>query len=241
MPAIELAEVTKRYRGRAAVEELSLAVEPGRIYALLGPNGAGKTTTIQVLLGFVTPDAGRVRVAGVDVVAAPVAARAKVAYVPETVQLYPQLSGLENLDYFSRLAGHRLPPAGLRDGLQRAGLAPEAADRPAATYSKGMRQKVGLAIAFAKRAEVLLLDEPTSGLDPRAAHEFNALTRDVAAGGVAVLMATHDLLRAQQVAHGLGILHEGRLRVERRGDEVSLGALEQLYLDFVGAPPALGA
>jgi len=128
--------------------------------------------------------------------------------------------------------------------LQRAGLTGESADRRVVTYSKGMRQKVGLAIAFAKGAQVLLLDEPTSGLDPHAAQEFNLATAAIAATGVAVLMATHDLMRAQQLARRIGVLHEGRLRIERNARDVSLAELETLYLAAVNptashaAPPA---
>ncbi len=175
---IALDKVTKQYATHTAVDGLSLSVAGGEIYALLGPNGAGKTTTINMLLGFIAPDRGTLQIAGRNVADDPAAARANIAYIPEQVQLYPQLSGIENLDYFSRLAGHRLSAADLSAMLTRVGLSSEAATRRAGSYSKGMRQKVGIAIALAKRARVLLLDEPTSGLDPSASAEFVALLKE---------------------------------------------------------------
>lgn len=231
--SIVLNKIIKRYATHTAVDALSLQVEAGSIYALLGPNGAGKTTTINILLGFVRPDSGSVRIAGHDVLADPARARAHTAYIPEQVQLYAQLSGLENLDYFSRLAGHRLKNEELGRMLSRVGLSHEAAQRRAGTYSKGMRQKVGIAIALAKRARVLLLDEPTSGLDPSASAEFNALLAEVASEGVAVLMATHDLFYAHQVATHWGVLAAGTLVAEQPTAALSLKELEALYLSVI--------
>lgn len=212
---VALDKVTKQYATHTAVDGLSLTVAGGEIYALLGPNGAGKTTTINMLLGFIAPDRGTLQVAGRNVADDPAAARANIAYIPEQVQLYPQLSGIENLDYFSRLAGHRLSVADLGGMLKRVGLSPEAAIRRAGSYSKGMRQKVGIAIALAKRARVLLLDEPTSGLDPSASAEFVALLREVALEGVAVLMATHDLSGSPDAHPGAGTV-PGRLGLRRK-------------------------
>jgi ABC-2 type transport system ATP-binding protein len=231
---IELDNVTKRFGAQVAVSSLSLAVPRGSIYALLGPNGAGKTTTIKMLLGFITADQGAIRVAGHDVAVNVRAARGCSAYIPEQVQLYPQLSGTENLDYFTRLAGHRLTAARLAELLSQVGLNTEAMHRRASTYSKGMRQKVGIAIALAKQAQVLLLDEPTSGLDPSAANEFNTLLKEVANTGVAVLMATHDLFRAHQVATHWGVISNGKLIAERPPHtQISLSELEALYLKLL--------
>jgi ABC-2 type transport system ATP-binding protein len=231
---IALNEVTKRYATHTAVDSLSLSVAEGQVYALLGPNRAGKTTTINMLLGFVVPDSGSLQVAGCSVADNPAAARAHIAYIPEQVQLYPQLSGVENLDYFSRLAGHRLLANDLSRLLSRVGLSNEAAGRRAGSYSKGMRQKVGIAIALAKRAKVLLLDEPTSGLDPSASAEFVTLLKEVAGDGVAVLMATHDLFYAHQVATQWGVLAEGKLVAEQpAAAEFSLQQLETRYLSLI--------
>jgi ABC-2 type transport system ATP-binding protein len=232
LPAIELGNVVKRYDGVTAVDQLSLNVEPGEVYALLGPNGAGKTTTIRMLLGFVAADSGVVRAAGLALPAQAVEVRRALAYIPEQVNLYGKLSGVENLDYFSQLAGKRHARRELEAMLAQAGLGPAAADQRVEKYSKGMRQKVGIAIALAKDAKVLLLDEPTSGLDPSAANEFTARIRDVAARGVSVLMATHDIFRAHQVARRVGVLARGRLVAERHAGSVTLQALESEYLSL---------
>jgi ABC-2 type transport system ATP-binding protein len=169
----------KKFGSAIALHALDLNVAPGEIYALLGPNGAGKTTTINCLLGFLQPDAGRALIDGLDVVREPLETKRRLAYIPEQVNLYGTFSGVENLAYFSELAGHRYPDTDLRRFLTEAGLQAEAHDRRVSGYSKGMRQKVGIAIALAKQAKALLLDEPTSGLDPSASHEFSQLLRQL--------------------------------------------------------------
>ena len=232
---IRVERLVKRYGGRAAVDGVSLAVEPGEVYALLGPNGAGKSTTLACLLGFVVPDAGRALVGAVDVAADPAAARRRLAYVPEQVSLYDDFTGVENLAYLAELAGRRLAPGELRALLAEVGLPPEAHGRRVGGYSKGMRQKVGLAIALAKGAEALLLDEPTSGLDPSASHEFSQALARLRAGGVAVLMATHDLFRAREDAVRIGILAGGRLVAEFAAADVGHDAIERRYLAEVRA------
>jgi ABC-2 type transport system ATP-binding protein len=231
-PAIQLENVVKQYAGVTAVNQLSLSVAPGEVYALLGPNGAGKTTTIRMLLGFVAADSGNVRVAGFALPAQAADARRALAYIPEQVNLYGKLTGIENLDYFSQLAGKRHSKRDLESMLVQAGLDAAAASRRVEKYSKGMRQKVGIAIALAKDAKILLLDEPTSGLDPTAANEFTARIREVAARGVAVLMATHDIFRAHQVSQRVGVLACGRLVAERHAASVTLQALEAEYLSL---------
>jgi len=231
-PAIQLENVVKQYAGMTAVNQLSLSVAPGEVYALLGPNGAGKTTTIRMLLGFVAADAGNVRLAGFALPAQAADARRALAYIPEQVNLYGKLTGIENLDYFSQLAGKRHAKKDLEGMLVTAGLDASAATRRVENYSKGMRQKVGIAIALAKDTKVLLLDEPTSGLDPTAANEFTARIREVAARGVAVLMATHDIFRAHQVAQRVGVLARGQLVAERHAASVTLQALEAEYLSL---------
>ncbi len=227
---LETRKLSKSYGDVAALRELDLLVQPGEIYCLLGANGAGKTTTINLLLGFIAPSAGSAHVAGIDVVADPNGARQRLAYIPETVMLYGALTGLENLKYFSELAGQTLANDALRDCLSRAGLAPAAHDRPLKGYSKGMRQKVGVAIAIAKRARALLLDEPTSGLDPKASNEFSELILALARDGAAILMATHDLYRAKETGTRIGIMREGVLRAQFAAAEISHTALEQAYL-----------
>ncbi|MDI4231744.1 ABC transporter ATP-binding protein [Bradyrhizobium sp. Arg237L] len=203
--------LTKRFNGFTAVDDLSLSVAAGEIFALLGPNGAGKTTTINCFLGFLSPDEGRVVVDGLDVGTHALEAKRRLAYIPEQVNLYGHFSGVENLAYFDELAGARHDDTALRQFLSEAGLQADAHDRRVSGYSKGMRQKVGIAMALAKSAKALILDEPTSGLDPSASHEFTVLLRRFAESGAAVLMATHDLFRAKEVASRVGIVRHGKL------------------------------
>jgi ABC-2 type transport system ATP-binding protein len=227
--------LTKRFNGTIAVDDLSLTVAPGEIFALLGPNGAGKTTTINCFLGFLAPDSGRVTVDGLDVAAHALETKRRLAYIPEQVNLYDHFSGLENLAYFSELAGACHEDAALRRFLSDAGLYAEAHDRRVSSYSKGMRQKVGVAVALAKDAKALILDEPTSGLDPSASHEFSRLLRRFALRGAAVLMATHDLFRAKEVAARVGIVRHGRLAHTLTAAELSHTDLEKLYLETMEA------
>jgi len=230
--ALHLDSVSLAFGGHRALDALSLTLAPGEVYALLGPNGAGKTTTINLILGFLAPDAGTIMV---DAVADPLAARARTAYLPETVMLHPALTAIENLRYFTLLAGRRIDAARARTLLTDAGLQADAHGRRADGFSKGMRQKVGVAIALAKEARLLLLDEPTSGLDASAANDLSATIRAASARGIAVLMATHDLFRVHDVAGRLGILRDGRLVDERETTSLDPAALERLYLETLAA------
>ncbi len=230
---LQARELCKNYGDVVALRSLNLRVAPGEIYCLLGANGAGKTTTINLLLGFIAPTSGQALVGEIDVARDAAAARRQLAYIPETVMLYGALSGLENLEYFSKLSGQRHEQTALHGFLARAGLAPDAHARPLKGYSKGMRQKVGVAIALAKQARALLLDEPTSGLDPKASNEFSELILDLARNGAAILMATHDLFRAKETGTRIGIMREGVLRAEFAAADVSHGALEEAYLEHM--------
>jgi ABC-2 type transport system ATP-binding protein len=223
--------LTKRFSGTVAVDALNLRVAPGELYALLGPNGAGKTTTINCFLGFLEPDGGKVTIDGLDVAADAQATKRLLAYIPEQVNLYGHFSGVENLAYFAELGGHRYDDATLRRFLLESGLQGDAHDRRVSGYSKGMRQKVGIAIALAKQAKALLLDEPTSGLDPSASHEFSRLLAQLRGRGVAILMATHDLFRAKEDATRVGIMRHGQLVRELTAAEISHTDLEKLYLE----------
>jgi len=221
----------KCFGDRWALDALDLEIRPGNIQCLLGANGAGKTTTIHLFLGFLEPTAGAAYVNGRDVAKETQAARADLAYVPEQVNLYPTLTGLENLVYFTRLARRSIPDvASLKRYFEQVGLDVQATDIRVEHYSKGMRQKVGLAIALAKGARALLLDEPLSGLDPRAANEFCTLLRKMADGGAAVLMVTHDLFRAREVGDRIGIMKDGSLVEDVAAAALSHTQLEQLYL-----------
>jgi ABC-2 type transport system ATP-binding protein len=231
---LEAVNLTKKYNGVTALDDLTLRVMPGEVFCLLGANGAGKTTTINLFLNFVPPTAGAARINGLDVTQQPLETKKYLAYIPETVMLYKNLTGLENLEYFSALAGRSdYTRAQLLDFLKQVGLQPEAADKRVSTYSKGMRQKVGIAIALAKNAKALLLDEPTSGLDPKAANEFSALLTKLSRHGVAVLMATHDLFRAKESGTRVGIMRQGRLVRTLDTIEVGHADLERIYLEHM--------
>jgi ABC-2 type transport system ATP-binding protein len=231
---LECRQLSKRFGAVLALDALDLQVAAGEVFCLLGANGAGKTTTINLFLGFHTPTSGTLSVDGVDPAADPHAARARLAYIPEQVNLYPLLTGLENLEYFARLAnGRRLSREELLGYFTQAGLSHADAQRPVGEYSKGMRQKVGIAIALAKQARGLLLDEPLSGLDPQAALEFCALLARLRERGAAVLLATHDLMRAREVGTRVGIMRAGRMLDVRDTARLSHAELEPVYLDLM--------
>lgn len=231
---LEAHALTKRYNGVTALNALTLTVAPGDVFCLLGANGAGKTTTINLFLNFITPTSGTALVNGLDVTKEPLETKRHLAYIPETVMLYKNLTGLENLEYFAALAGKPdLSREQLIGYFREVGLAVEAADRRVGTYSKGMRQKVGIAIALAKGARALLLDEPTSGLDPKASNEFSDLLRRLSGNGVAVLMATHDLFRAKESGTRVGIMKHGTLVAQHTTDEFGHADLERIYLEHM--------
>ncbi|MCX2678682.1 ABC transporter ATP-binding protein [Galbibacter sp. EGI 63066] len=230
---IIIKDLTKKYGEFTALNQLNLHVRPGEIYCLLGANGAGKTTTINILLGFVSPSSGQVSINGYPVTGNASQTKKYLAYIPETVTLYPNLTGIENLKFFSSLAGYTINKDELSQLLIKAGLQEVAHQKSLRSYSKGMRQKVGIAIALAKNAKVLLLDEPISGLDPKAANEFSETLKSLSAGGTTILMATHDIFRAREVAHRIGIMNEGNLVSELEAQKISANKLEQLYLKTV--------
>lgn len=231
---LEAIALSKSFNGHEALTGLNLNVEPGEVFCLLGANGAGKTTTIHLFLGFLTATSGQALVDGLDVARQPLETKRRLAYIPEQVQLYSSLTGLENLAYLTALAtGSEPDQKTLLESLERAGLEPEAGHRRLSTYSKGMRQKVAIAVALAKGARALLLDEPTSGLDPKAANELSNLLRELADDGVAVLMATHDLFRAKEVGRRLGIMKRGSLLDVLSAQAVDHRELERIYLEHM--------
>lgn len=232
---LEARELTKTYEaGRPpALDRLNLTVPGGEVFCLLGPNGAGKTTTVNLFLNFIEPTSGQAIVCGVDAAREPLETRRRLAYIPETVMLYGALTGLENLEYFTQISGgRRHSRQDLLALLVEAGLAEDAALRRVSGYSKGMRQKVGIAVALARQAQALLLDEPTSGLDPLAANEFSALIEKLRAQGMAVLMVTHDLFLAKQCGTRIGVMQGGRLVSTFGADDVDHLGLERAYLDI---------
>ncbi|MBN8731281.1 MAG: ABC transporter ATP-binding protein [Acidobacteria bacterium] len=231
---LEAQNLSKTYSGTPALHPLSLKIEPGEVYCLLGANGAGKTTTINLFLNFIEPTSGTALVNGLDVVQQPLESKRRLAYIPEQVMLYRNLTGLENLEYFTALGSTETFSKGqLLAFLDEAGLPAGAAEKRVSTYSKGMRQKVGIAIASAKGAKALLLDEPTSGLDPKASNEFSALLKRLSDGGAAILMATHDLFRAKETGTRVGIMKHGRMMAELRTEEFGHADLERVYLEHM--------
>lgn len=232
--ALHIHQLVVEYGTRRVIDGLNLEIAPGSVYALLGGNGAGKTTTINSLLGFVTASSGDILIDGRALRDEPQAARL-LAYLPENVALYPYLSGVENLIYFCGAAGRKLGRADASRLLAEAGLDPQFHDERSGRYSKGMRQKVGLAVSYARGAVAMLLDEPTSGLDPAAANDFAVQIRAAGTRGIAVLMATHDLFNAKQVADRIGIMKHGRLVAEVVAADIEHPQLEALYLEHARA------
>jgi ABC-2 type transport system ATP-binding protein len=230
---LEAIGLTKMYGEHKALNGLDLTVSKGEVFCLLGQNGAGKTTTVNIFLGFITPTSGTVKVAGVDVSVHTAASKKHLAYIPEVVLLYGNLTGIENLDYFSRLAGYKYSKELLAGFLTKAGLQKEAHHRMLQTYSKGMRQKVGIAIALAKNADVILMDEPTSGLDPKATAEFTAIVKELAAEGKSILMATHDIFNAVNVGTRIGIMKQGTLVHTAYTGDITANSLQDLYLETI--------
>lgn len=222
--------LSKSYNGRTALNQVSFEVNAGEIFCLLGANGAGKTTTINLFLNFIEPTGGQALIENKNVTKEPIESKRLLAYIPENLMLYPNLTGLENLEYFSGLAGKKYSIQQYTQFLFEAGLHADACSKRVRTYSKGMRQKIGVAIAIAKDAKALLLDEPTSGLDPKASNDFAELLEQLSQKGVAILMATHDLFRAKESGTHIGIMKEGSLVEHISTEQINHTDLEKLYL-----------
>ncbi|WP_199803321.1 ABC transporter ATP-binding protein [Erythrobacter rubeus] len=197
--------------GNAVLDGVSFTVAKGEIFALLGGNGAGKSSTLLTFLGFLEPSGGEVLVNGRSVGSDVAAARNAIAYLPEAASLYAHMTAYENLDYFLDLAGKSATKDEIDVALDRVALPNEARSRRLQSYSKGMRQKSAIALALLRETPILLLDEPTSGLDPVAIDEFHDLVKTLAEGGQTVLMVTHDVYGACQVADRVGLLRHGKL------------------------------
>jgi len=230
---IQTTALSKKYGDFTALDNLNLTVKEGEIYCLLGQNGAGKTTTINLFLGFLEPTSGQTIINGINVQENPQESKKYLAYIPETIMLYPNLTGMENLEFFSRLGGFNYDRRALTDFLLQTGLQKEAHHKWMQSYSKGMRQKVGIAIALSKSAKALFLDEPTSGLDPKASNEFSNILKELSQSGTAILMATHDIFRAKEVGDSIGILRAGELVSQIKAKDISANELENLYLETI--------
>ncbi len=225
--------LTKKYNGIEALTNLHLKIEEGEIYGMLGANGAGKTTTINILLGLIKPDSGTAKINELDCYNKRRESTKYIGYIPENVQLYNYLSGLENLKYFSQLAGLKYSNDELENILMSCGLPEQFINKRLDVYSKGMIQKVGIAIALAKKAKVLLLDEPSSGLDPKAANELSEKLISLSKNGITIFMASHDIFRTRETCNRIGILKQGSLLKEIIASDVSSNELEKIYINFM--------
>ncbi len=233
--AIVLArDLTKRYGTAVAVQNLNLEVHGGEVFGMLGPNGSGKTTTILMLLGLTEPSSGEISVLGLDPRRRPLSVKRQVGYLPDTVGFYNDLTGRENLSYSAALLGLKRRDAGSRidAALERVGLS-ESTDRRVSTYSRGMRQRLGLAELLLKRPKLAILDEPTLGLDPEAAEWFLETIRELKAAGMALLIASHLLPQVQSVCDRVGLFARGRMALTGTIDELArtvLGSIGHIKL-----------
>jgi len=219
---VEARGLRKAYGPVQAVDGLDLKVEEGEIYGLLGPNGSGKTTTILVLLGLTEPSSGEVRVVGYNPTREPLKVKRQVGYLPENVGFYDDLTARENLRYIARLNGipDRDSKKRIEEVLKQVGLA-EVADRPVRTYSRGMRQRLGIADVLVKQPRLAILDEPTTGIDPEGASQIlDMIVRMRDERGMTILLSSHLLHQVQRVCDRVGIMHRGKLVAEGTVDEL---------------------
>lgn len=210
---IQLTDLTKKYGNFTAVDHLNLAVRKGEIFGLLGPNGAGKSTTILMMLGLTDPTSGKVTVCGINSTTNPIEVRRKVGYLPEDVGFYEDMTGPENLIYTAQLNGIPKKEAQKKaqELIARVGLSKEI-EKKTGKYSKGMRQRLGLADVLIKNPEVIILDEPTSGIDPSGVREFmDLILRLSKEEGLTVLFSSHHLDQVQQVCDRVGLFGAGKL------------------------------
>ncbi len=234
-PMLEAVNLTKKYEdGLLALDDVNFKVHQGEIYAMLGGNGAGKTTTINIFLNLIEPTSGETKINGIVTHQQPLEAKKHVSFVSENVMLYPEFTALQNLDFFTRLGGKtNLTKDDYRQVLLRVGLQEDAHSKKLKGFSKGMRQKCGIAIAILKNSPTILLDEPTSGLDPKAGLEFMTLLDELRDEGKSILMSTHDIFRAKEIANTIGIMNNGKLVMQRSKAELENADLEKLYVEYM--------
>ncbi len=232
---LETKDLTKQYEdGLLALDHLNIRVEPGEIFCMFGANGAGKTTAINLILGFILPTEGTAFVEGVDVVKEPLKSKEHISYVSENVMLYGNFTAYQNLDYFSRLAGKRnLKRTDYAEVMSRVGLQEKAFDMRVKNFSKGMRQKLGIAVAILKDAPNLILDEPTSGLDPKSGQEFLDLLLELKGKEKSIFISSHDIFRAKFIADRVGFMLQGKLVMMKSSEELKGEDLNKLYLEYM--------
>jgi len=237
---LEAINLTKTYEdGLLALDHLTLKVEPGEIFCMFGANGAGKTTAINLFLNFIPPSEGTALIEGIDVVKEPLRSKDYLAFVSENVMLYANFTAFQNLDYFTKLAGKRgLTKVDYAKALKRVGLQDEAFEMRTKNFSKGMRQKLGIAIALVKDAPNVLLDEPTSGLDPQSGREFLEILLQMRNQGKSVFMSTHDIFRAKLIADRVGFMRKGKMVMMKTRKELEGEDLTELYIQYMEEPAA---
>jgi len=240
---IETKGLTKHYGNVVAVDGLDMAIQRGEVFGLLGPNGSGKTTIILMLLGLTEPTMGSVRVLGLDPVRQPLSVKSRVGYTPEQLGFYENLTARENLIYIAKLNGLRREEAYRRIDsiLERLGLS-DAADRRVSTFSRGMRQRLGVADALLKHPEIIIMDEPTQGLDPEVAREFLRIIRDLRKEGITILLSSHLLHQVQAVCDRVGLFRLGRMVLEGTVAELAqqvLGSAFRIQLQVDGPTSVL--
>lgn len=229
-PIIELRDLTKCYGALKAVDDLNLSIQKGEIFGLLGPNGAGKTTTILMMLGLTEPTSGIARVCGYNATSDPISVKRKVGYMPDSVGFYDNMTALENLMYIGELNGIARPEVRERAQaiMRMVGLKDEDIHKKTAAYSRGMKQRLGLADVLIKQPEVIILDEPTLGIDPSGVKDFLALIHELSRQqGLTVLLSSHHLHQVQQVCDRVGIFVGGKLLVEGNIDTLSKNLFQE--------------
>lgn len=235
---IETQNLTKRYDDVTAVDNLNLTIRAGEVFGILGPNGSGKTTTILMLLGLTEPTDGWARVLGFDPMRQPLEVKSRVGYLPDQVGFYDELTARENLLYTAKLNGLSRPIAQRRitDALEHMGLA-DVADRRVGTFSRGMRQRLGVAEILLKHPQMIILDEPTLGLDPEAAREFLQIIRAFKEEKITVLLSSHLLHQVQAICDRVGLFSHGKMVLEGTVVELSrqvLGGAYRVHVRAVG-------
>jgi ABC-2 type transport system ATP-binding protein len=232
---LEAKDLTKKYEdGLLALDHLNFKVEAGEIFCMFGANGAGKTTAINLFLGFIPPSEGTALIEGIDVVKEPLKSKEHVSFVSENVMLYDNFTAYQNVDYFSRLANKRnLTKAEYAHVMRQVGLQEEAFDMRTRNFSKGMRQKLGIAVAILKDAPNLILDEPTSGLDPKSGQEFLDLIMELKGEGKSIFISSHDIFRAKYIADRVGFMLQGKLVMMKTKKELKGEDLNKLYVEYM--------
>jgi ABC-2 type transport system ATP-binding protein len=238
-PVLETRDLTKRYGDFLAVDRLNLQVQGGEVFGLLGPNGAGKTTTILMTLGLTEPTGGSVRVLGFDPRREPLSVKARVGYLPDQVGFYDTLTARENLAYIARLNGfdRSLATSRIDAALAQVGLR-NVADKRVGTFSRGMRQRLGLADVLIKQPRLIIMDEPTLGLDPEAARDFLQLIGRLKGEGITILLSSHLLHQVQAVCDRVGLFHRGQMVLHGTVGDLAqrvLGGAYRVHLQTDGA------